>query len=141
MPVTYRIAADRRTVRTKCTGDVTLQEVIERRAFAIVAFSVLVSVALTAWAYFSIWDTCGPPSKEEDLSLLKTVQKNHDCLLFVVNSGAAYLLTGRINPTCGDRATLPVRRNDDATTNRGLTVFFDIEAQRTVINLHKRPRV
>ena len=30
MPVTYRIAADRRTIRTTCTGDVTLQEVISR---------------------------------------------------------------------------------------------------------------
>ena len=26
-----------------------------RRAFAIVAYSDLISVALTAWAYFSIW--------------------------------------------------------------------------------------
>lgn len=26
-----------------------------RRAFAIVAYSGLISIALTAWAYFSIW--------------------------------------------------------------------------------------
>ena len=29
MPVSYKIAADRRTIRTKCSGDVTLQEVID----------------------------------------------------------------------------------------------------------------
>ena len=29
VPVTYRISADRRTIRTACTGDVTLQEVID----------------------------------------------------------------------------------------------------------------
>jgi hypothetical protein len=29
VPVTYRIAADRRTIRTACTGEVTLQEVID----------------------------------------------------------------------------------------------------------------
>jgi hypothetical protein len=29
VPVTYRIAADRKTIRTTCTGDVTLQEVID----------------------------------------------------------------------------------------------------------------
>ena len=28
MPITYRIAADRRTIRTACTGKVTLQEVV-----------------------------------------------------------------------------------------------------------------
>jgi hypothetical protein len=29
VPITYRIPADRRTIRTTCTGDVTLQEVID----------------------------------------------------------------------------------------------------------------
>ena len=43
------------TSATTAAATVVLYRLHFRRAFAIVAYSGLISVALTTWAYFSIW--------------------------------------------------------------------------------------
>jgi hypothetical protein len=43
------------TSAVAATATVVLYKLHLRRAFAIAAYSGLISLALTAWAYFSIW--------------------------------------------------------------------------------------
>jgi hypothetical protein len=56
-------------------------------------------------------------------------------LLLVVDRRTADLLSVRINSARGDRAALAVGRHDNATANGGLAAIFDVETQRTVVDL------
>src|SRR5215469_16312223 len=75
-----------------------------------------------------LWGQC-PPTEPHCRSLL------------VINSTAANLLTSRIHPTRGHCATFAIWSDDDATANRSLTIFLDVEAQCTVIDLREQPSV
>src|ERR1700676_1616011 len=62
-------------------------------------------------------------------------------LLFVVYCGAFDFLALGISSTRRDRAGLAIRRHDDSAGDRNLSVFFDGQPQRAIVNLLVRARI
>jgi hypothetical protein len=60
-------------------------------------------------------------------------------LLLVVNRGANEPLARRISPGRSHRAAFAIGGDDDATAGGHFAAFLDVESQRTIVDLCKRP--